>query len=174
VAKTILGTTTNYLYDGPNPVQELSDSTVTVNLLTGLGVDERFTRTDSSPTGNFLTDALGSALALTDGSGNTLASYTYEPFGNTTASGSSSNSYQYTGRENDGTAVYFYRNRYYSPSLQRFISEDPIEFGGGVNLYQYAASNPTAYKDPFGYAPGDNWYGYNDRDFQNWFHRDWM
>ena len=36
------------------------------------------------------------------------------------------NSYQYTGRENDGTGLYFYRARYYAPALGRFISEDPI------------------------------------------------
>jgi hypothetical protein len=86
------------IYDGANPVQELSGSTVTANLLTGLGVDERFTRTDSSATANFLTDALGSTLALTDGGVSTLASYTYEPFGNATMSGGSTSTYQYTGR----------------------------------------------------------------------------
>src|SRR6185437_5113308 len=76
VAKTILGTTTNFLYDGENPAQELSGGTVTANLLTGLGIDERFTRTDSTGTANFLADALGSTLELTDNSGNPLASYT--------------------------------------------------------------------------------------------------
>jgi hypothetical protein len=38
-SKTIGGSTTNYLYDGQNPVQEGS-----ANLLTGLGVDQYFTR----------------------------------------------------------------------------------------------------------------------------------
>ncbi len=37
------------------------------------------------------------------------------------------------------------------PSLQRFISEDPIEFSGGdVNLYAYAMSSPTNLIDPSG------------------------
>lgn len=86
VAKaTILGTT-NYLYDGVNPVQELSGSTPTANLLTG-GIDEYFQRTDSNGPANFLTDALGSTLALTDGSGNMLAQYTYEPFGSAAITG---------------------------------------------------------------------------------------
>ncbi len=150
VAKTVLFGTTNYLYDGANPVQELAGTTPTANLLTGLGIDERFTRTDSSATANFLTDALGSTLALTDPSGNTLASYTYEPFGNTTATGSSASTYQYTGRENDGTGVYYYRARYYSPTLQRFVSEDPIGIVGGINKYAYTLSNPTTYRDPSG------------------------
>ncbi len=149
VAKTAVFTTTNYLYDGANPVQELAGTTPTANLLTG-GVDEYFQRTDSSGTANFLTDALGSTLALTGPSGNTLASYTYEPFGNTTATGSSASTYQYTGRENDGTGVYFYRARYYSPTLQRFIGEDPIGFAGGFNLYRYVSDNPVNRVDPLG------------------------
>ena len=47
VAKTILSTSTNFLYDGANPVQELNGATPTANLLTG-GIDERFTRTDAT------------------------------------------------------------------------------------------------------------------------------
>jgi RHS repeat-associated protein len=149
--KTISGTTTNYLYDGANTVQELSGSTVAANLLTGLGVDERFARTDSSGTAKLLTDALGSTLALTNSSGGSLAQYAYEPFGNTTVtSGSSTNSYEYTGRENDGTGLQFNRGRYYSPTLQRFISEDPIGIAGGINLYAYVRNSPVGAVDPFG------------------------
>ena len=149
--KTVVGVTTNYLYDGANVAQEISGGSPIANLLSG-GTDEVFTRTDSSGTANFLTDALGSTLALTDGSGSTVASYAYEPFGNTTVtSGSSTNSYEYTGRENDGTGVYFYRARYYSPNLQRFVSEDPIGLkGGDVNFYAYAHQNPVNLIDPFG------------------------
>ena len=151
VGKTIVGATTNYLYDGANPVQELAGTTPTANLLTGLGIDERFTRTDSSATANFLTDALGSTLSLTDGSGSTLASYTYEPFGNTTTSGSSASTYQYTGRENDGSGIDFYRARYYNPALGRFISEDPLGFAGsGPNFYAYAGNDPISFSDPLG------------------------
>jgi RHS repeat-associated protein len=150
VAKTTILGTTNYLYDGLNPVQELAGTTPTANLLTG-GIDEYFQRTDSNGPANFLTDAIGSMLALIDPSGNTLAQYTYEPFGNTTITGSSTNPYQYTGRENDGTGLYFYRGRYYSPTLQRFVSEDPIGKAGGINVYLYALNNPISFRDPFGF-----------------------
>src|ERR1700680_633404 len=135
--KTISSTATNYLYDGANTVQELSGTTPTANLLTGLGIDERFTRTDSTWTGNFLTDALGSTLALADSSGSVQTAYSYEPFGNTTTLGSSTTPYEYAGRENDATGIYFNRGRYYNPTLQRFISEDPIGFRGGIDLYAY-------------------------------------
>src|SRR5437588_6626273 len=105
-------------------------------------------RTDANGAANFLTDALGNTIALTNSSGSTLASYAYEPFGNTTiTSGSSSNPYEYTGRENDGTGVYFNRGRYYSPTLQRFLSEDPIGMaGGGPNLYAYVNDSPIGFK----------------------------
>lgn len=78
-------------------------------------------------TSNFLTDALGSPVAVTDATGMVQTEYTYEPFGRTVVTGAmNSSSYQYTGRENDGTGLYYYRARYYHPGLQRFISEDPI------------------------------------------------
>jgi DNA primase catalytic core len=57
---------------------------------------------------------------------------------------------QYTGRENDGTGLYYYRHRYYSPVLQRFISEDPIKLAGGINTYAYVRGNPVSLTDPLG------------------------
>jgi RHS repeat-associated protein len=150
VSKTISSTATNYLYDGANIVQELSGTTPTANLLSG-GIDEVFTRTDSNGTANFLTDALGSAINLTDSSGNSLAQYAYDPFGNTfVTSGSSANLFQYTGRENDGTGVYYYRERFYSPILNRFLSEDPIQYAGGFNFYTYVGGDPVSRVDPLG------------------------
>ena len=56
-----------------------------------------------------------------------------------------------SGRENDGTGLYYYRARYYSPTIQRFISEDPIGFyGGDVNFYAYVGNNPVKFVDPSG------------------------
>jgi RHS repeat-associated protein len=158
--KTINGSLTEFLYDGLNPVQETSGATILANILPGLGIDEFLTRTDvvAGVTSSFLTDALGSPIAVTDNTGTVQTEYTYEPFGKTTFTGSSnSSSYQYTGRENDGTGLYYYRNRYYHPLLQRFVSEDPIEFGGGgFNLYSYVGNNPLRYIDPLGLCFGKN------------------
>jgi RHS repeat-associated protein len=151
-AKTVSGTTTQFLYDGLNPVQELAGATPTANLLTGLGIDEFFTRTDSAGARHYLADALGNSLALSDGAGTLQTQYTYEPFGGTTTSGApSTNAYQFTGREVDGTGLFFYRARFYDPALHRFIGEDPIGLtGGDVNLHAYVANAPTLFVDPLG------------------------
>ena len=145
---------TGFLYDGINAVQELAGSTVTANLLT-LGVDEVLSRTDSSGSFSFLTDNLGSTLALSDVNGNVATSYTYDPFGVTTITGlSSTNSYQFTGRENAGNGLDYYRARYYNSIFGRFISEDPAGFGGGdLNLYAYVLNNPVNLRDPSGKCP---------------------
>ena len=133
-AKTIGGTTTQFLYDGLNPVQELASGTPTANLLTGLGIDEFFTRTDSAGVRNYLTDALGSSVALADGLGSVQTDYTYEPFGATTTSGASTtSSFGFTGRESDGTGLYYYRARYCHPAAQRFVAEDPLHFAGAIS-----------------------------------------
>ncbi len=160
VTKTVGGTTTKYLYDGANVVQEQDSSNVaTANLLTGLGIDQVFSRTDAAGETSFLTDALGSTIALADTSGVIQTSYTYEPFGAATSTGASStNRFQFTGRENDGASgLYFYRARYYGPTFGRFISEDPLGFPGGpdANLFAYVGNNPVSLIDPFGLDPGN-------------------
>jgi RHS repeat-associated protein len=142
---------TSFLYDGANAAQELSGSTVTANLLSGR-TDEFFSRIDSSGSSALLKDVLGSTIALADGSGNLTAQYSYDPFGNTTVSGATNaNEFQYTGRENEGNGLYYNRGRYVETIYGRFISEDPLGFGGGdANLYAYVGDSPTNFIDPFG------------------------
>jgi len=143
------GQLTQYLYDGLDVLAEVTDQGVATYLRT-LTIDEPLARNGME---FYTADALGSALTLTDSAGALATRYTYAPFGRTAAEGvSSGNPFQYTGRENDGLAgLYYYRARYYHPSLQRFISEDPIGFeGGDVNLYSYVANNPLTFADPLG------------------------
>jgi RHS repeat-associated protein len=148
------GSSSSVLYSGANAVQELSGSTPTANLISG-GIDEIFTRADSSGAFTPLRDALGSTIALIDASGNLVTQYAYDPFGSTTVSGAaSSNVFQYTGRENEGNGLYFYRARYYSSLLGRFVNEDPLGFAGsGTNVYAYVFDSPAELIDPFGLSP---------------------
>jgi RHS repeat-associated protein len=39
--------------------------------------------------------------------------------------------------------IYYYRARYYDPTLGRFFSEDPITFSGGNNFYRYVNNSPV-------------------------------
>jgi RHS repeat-associated protein len=148
---TINGRTVAYLNDGSDPVQEQSGGAALANILTGLGIDERFTRTEGATASTYLTDALGSSVALADGTGTISTSYGYDPYGNTSATGSANdNSYQYAGRPNDGTGLYYNRARYYNPAWGRFIAEDPLGLNAGINEYAYALGNPISFNDPFG------------------------
>jgi len=79
--------------------------------------------------------------------------YNYSPFGRTLALGRDvPQPFRFTGREWDAeTRLYYYRARYYSPDMRRFISEDPLRFAAGdVNFYAYVDNNPVNFVDPSG------------------------
>lgn len=71
--------------------------------------------------------------------------------------------FEYTGRWFDSaTGLQNNQNRWYSPSLGRWVSEDPIGFSGGdANLYRYVGNQPTEFVDPNGLdpVPGGRGYG---------------
>ena len=139
-------TTTPYIYDGMNPAVVGGSQ-----MLAGQGLDNVYAETSSGSPMSYLSDALGSTLAVTDSSGAIAGSFTYSPYGATLQNGSAGASFQYTGRENDGdTNLYYYRARYYSPALNRFVSQDPIGLSGGVNVYAYVHGNPISRVDPLG------------------------
>jgi RHS repeat-associated protein len=129
-----------------------------------LNIDEPVAMLRSGATSYYDADGLGSVTSLANGSGTLTQSYTYDSFGNVTASsGSITNPFQYTGRELDSeTGLYYYRARYNDPTIGRFVSEDPLQFGSGdSNFYNYVAQNPVNYTDPTGRfrIPGTNWCG---------------
>jgi RHS repeat-associated protein len=126
----VSGQSTSFQYDGVDRIAEISAAR-TASILPG-STDEFFLRSDGAGTVIPLSDVLGSTIGLTDSSGNLVTSYTYEPYGATELSGvNNDNSTEYTGRENDGAGLYYYRFRYYAPQLGRFISQDPMGFAGG-------------------------------------------
>jgi hypothetical protein len=75
------------LHDGVDPVQQQAGGSVQANLLTGLGIDERFARTGGPTTSTLLTDMLGSTVALADSTGAITTYYGYDAYGTTTSSG---------------------------------------------------------------------------------------
>ncbi len=50
-------------------------------------------------------------------------------------------------------AISHYRARYYDPATGRFLSEDPLQFAGGGNFFEYTYNNPQRFKDPSGLQP---------------------
>ncbi|GAB3248526.1 hypothetical protein GCM10027456_20790 [Kineosporia babensis] len=142
---------TAFLYDGQNVLQERRGAAVFSSLLAGLGPDEIYTRTT---TGNvirsFMTDRLGSTVSLADPSGTVTVSYTYDPFGKATASGSSNNSFYFTGLQSDGNGLQYNRSRYHNFALQRYINESVGYPNEGSNRYTYAGSDPVNNTDPTG------------------------
>ena len=153
-AKTLGSSGQSFIYDGDGITQELSGGNVTASLWSG-GSNGFVQRTDASGTMVPLTDVQGSVIALSDASGNLLTQYSYDPFGNTTATGlASGNEFQYIGRENDQNGLYYLHARYYSPAMGRFISEDPLGFAGDdVNLHAYTFGSPANLRDPNGTNP---------------------
>jgi RHS repeat-associated protein len=154
IEKTVNGQSVGYLYDGSQAIAELVGSSVTAAYHPGVQIDEILARYTAAGEKSLLQDALGSVIAQTAEDGSTTNRYTYSPYGESQAIGpDEGNPLQYTGRENDGTGLYYYRARYYDPMLKRFISEDPIGLAGGINLYTYVKGNPLSYTDPLGLWP---------------------
>jgi RHS repeat-associated protein len=151
-SRTVSGISLQTLYDGWNAVQLKQAGAAVESRLFGLGLDEIYGRTNSSTSQSYLTDALGSVLSLRNPDQSAQADYTYGAYGETaeTPPGASSNLIKYTGREQDTAGLYYYRNRYYSPLTDRFLSEDPIGLAGGENLYSYVEGNPVSLTDPDG------------------------
>lgn len=148
---------TNFLYDGSNVAQEQNTSGSWADVLNGLAVDDHFARTSGGVTMYFLTDALGSTVALTDSSGAIQTRYSYSAFGYTVPSGPiNDNPYQFAGREvvdNTGGTLYYNRSRYLDTFYYlRFLSRDPLGLSGGsyLALYAYAGNSPLNGTDPTG------------------------
>lgn len=100
-------------------------------------------------------DHIGSSRELTDAPGSIKARYDYDPYGRRAiVTGSYDAPHDYTGHlsRNGGTFVStLYRS--YAADLGRWISEDPIRWEEGPNLYAYVNNSPLDSVDPFGLRP---------------------
>lgn len=109
----------------------------------------------------YLRDGQGSVVKLIDGNGNTVVSYSYDPWGVCTTSGSMAgtlgalNPFRYHGYVYDEeTGWYYLLSRYYNPTVGRYLSADTLSSTGqgvlGYNMYAYCLNNPTTNYDPSG------------------------
>jgi RHS repeat-associated protein len=145
--------TTNYLYDGFQLVQEIDQSGNSLSRYTqDRAIDEPLAQLSAGATSYYERDGVNTISSLSNSGAGVANTYTYDSFGKLIASsGTVTNPFQYTGREFDSeTGIYNYLARYYDPSIGRFLSEDPIQFQGGVDFYAYVSNNPINYADPSG------------------------
>lgn len=146
------GSSESYVLDNlTNVVHQSNSSGQQFSILTGRSIDSHLAAVQPNGQTTFgLEDTLNSTVATVDQNGSANGQLFYEPYGETTSSGSS-HPFQYTGRTPAPGGLYYYRARFYDPQAGRFISEDPIGFGGGdVNLYRYVENNPVTLNDPLG------------------------
>jgi len=156
--------TVKYCYDGDQVIAEYDAANNLVRkFVYGPGIDEPICMIDVAD-GNtvyyYHFDALGSVRAVSDANAALVERYSYDVFGEPTirdandqvlTTSDCSNPYMFTGRRYDNeSGLYYYRARYYSPEIGRFLQVDPVGYQAGLNLYTYVYNNPVMKTDPFG------------------------
>jgi len=166
------GETTEFVYDGWRAVAEYDGSgNLDAEYVYGRYIDKPIVMyRDHNDDGDFsdanellyyATNRMYSVAALLDTSGNVVEGYEYTAYGKVTILDSSfnpttytysqyDNPYLYTGRRyDDESGLYYYRNRYHSPQLGRFVSRW-MNLSVDPSGYQYQFSNPVFYTDALG------------------------
>lgn len=153
---------TFYDYSQLRMIEEYNTTSgpVTASFVYGADLDEVLTMQRGGQTYFYHHNALGSVTQITNATGGIVEQYEYDAYGHTsffngvyaplttTAIG---NPVLFTGQRYDAeSGLYFYKARYYSPLLGRFVQRDPLGFVDGMSLYEYAVSNPINHTDQFG------------------------
>jgi RHS repeat-associated protein len=167
------GSRTKYLYDGLRPIQERdgsnnptvsytrgSDLSGTLQGAGGIGGLLAHSHSCSTNTGAWSThnyyhaDGTGNITFMLGSSQGMVASYRYDPFGNTISSSGSladANVYRFSSKEcHVRSGMLYYLCRLYDPASQRWLSCDPIGERGGINLYAFVFNKPTRSVDAWG------------------------
>jgi RHS repeat-associated protein len=158
---TAFGATTNQLWDTNYPLPQLALERDSANNLLRRYLTGTKTTSVSTTAGNFFYhyDPIGSVTNLTNASGATQWTYSYEPFGNTLTATQNSptaptNPTGFTGQSLDPTSnLYNLRARQYDTKTGRFLTTDPHSPPTTTphpSAYLYATDNPTSLVDPSG------------------------
>jgi RHS repeat-associated protein len=91
-------------------------------------------------------DHLGSVREVVDASGAVVARYDYDPYGRReVVSQTVAFDWGFTGHYyHADSGLHLAPFRAYHADLGRWLSRDPLGEAGGINLYEYALSNPVA------------------------------
>lgn len=121
----------------------------------GSAVVKRFFGQGEQITGTnyyFTTDHLGSIREMTDINDIVQVRFDYDPYGRRTRiSGNTDADFGFTGHYYHAqTGLHLALYRSYDASMGRWLSRDPIEENGGLNLYNYVNGNPANLVDPLG------------------------
>ncbi|PKN37549.1 MAG: hypothetical protein CVU62_07390 [Deltaproteobacteria bacterium HGW-Deltaproteobacteria-2] len=146
---------TRYIYDAAGRLlAEANDSNViTRYYIYGKGLLAMVTPADQTYCYHF--NGVGSTIAMTDSSKDIVNKYSYDAFGNIASEQEAIyQPFKYVGQfgvMTEPNGFYYMKARYYDPTVGRFISEDPVGFGGGdTNLMAYVGNNPVTGIDPSG------------------------
>ena len=152
--------TVRHVYD--NNWQCIADVDASGNVLRsyvwGDGIDNLLAVKIGDDVYTALTDNQGTVWGLTDGSGEVVARWTYDAWGNVLSSdvtvpALAALRYRFQGREWSAvTGLMNFRMRWYDAVTGRWLSKDPIGLNGGVNLYAFCENIPLGCLDPFGLA----------------------
>ncbi|MGN0845531.1 MAG: RHS repeat domain-containing protein, partial [Kiritimatiellia bacterium] len=117
-------------------------------------------------------DANGNTTRYLDSTGNTVATYTYDAFGNTIAqTGALADTFRHrfsTKYFDAETCLYYYGYRFYHPALMCWLTRDPLEEDGGINLYAFCSNRTQLDLDALGLSAFVFVYDSSDPMFRTW------
>ncbi len=184
-------TETRYVYDGMRVIQERNGfnnaplvsyargSDLSGNFEGAGGIGGLLARSHAYQSGSgswtnhnyYHADGGGNITYMVNTNQSVVASYRYDPFGNTISSSGTladANVYRFSSKEfHVNSGMYYYGYRFYDPNLQRWLNRDPLAEKGHkafrracvqcnsslckeLNVYRYCVNSPTLKYDAFG------------------------